>query len=50
MTLKELAQYLNMGVDGLYKMAQQGRIPALRAGGVWRFRKEDIDRWLENND
>jgi len=27
-------------------MAQRGRMPALKAGKKWRFRKEDIDKWL----
>lgn len=49
MTLREVAAYLSMGVDAIYKMAQQGRIPALRAGSLWRFRKSEIDQWLEKN-
>jgi excisionase family DNA binding protein len=27
-------------------MAQRGKVPALKAGKKWRFRKEDIDKWL----
>jgi len=47
MTLEEVAEYLRLSIHTIYKMAQKGRIPALKAGKKWRFRKEDIDRWLK---
>jgi excisionase family DNA binding protein len=46
MTLEEVAEYLRLSVHTIYKMAQKGKIPALKAGKKWRFRKGDIDRWL----
>ncbi len=46
MTLEEVAEYLRLSVHTIYKMAQRGKIPALKAGKKWRFRKEDIDKWL----
>jgi len=49
MTLEEVAEYLRLSVHTIYKMAQKGKIPALKAGKKWRFRKEDIDRWLEKD-
>ena len=48
MTLEEVAEYLRLSVHTIYKMAQKGKIPALKAGKKWRFRKEDIDRWLKS--
>jgi excisionase family DNA binding protein len=30
-------------------MAQKGKIPALKAGKKWRFRKGDINRWLKSH-
>jgi len=47
MTLEEVAEYLRLSIHTVYKMAQKGKIPALKAGKKWRFRKEDIDQWLE---
>ena len=47
MTLEEVAEYLRLSVHTVYKMAQKGKIPALKAGKKWRFRKEDIDHWLK---
>jgi len=50
MTLEEVAEYLRLSIHTIYKMAQKGKIPALKAGKKWRFRKEDIDHWLEVSD
>ncbi len=46
MTLEEVAEYLRLSIHTIYKMAQHGKIPALKAGKQWRFKKEDIDTWL----
>ena len=47
MTLEETAKYLKIGKSTLYKMAREGKIPAVKIANQWRFRKEEIDRWLE---
>lgn len=46
MTLKEVARYLRLSMQTLYKMVEQGRIPALRAGARWRFRRDEVDNWM----
>jgi excisionase family DNA binding protein len=48
MTIKEVAEYLRVPVSSLYKLAQQGKIPASRVGRRWRFRREIIDRWIDD--
>jgi len=47
MTLGETAKYLKIGKSTLYKMAREGKIPAVKIANQWRFRKEDIDKWLQ---
>ncbi len=47
MTLEEIAKYLKIGKSTLYKMAREGKIPAVKIANQWRFRKEDIDKWLQ---
>jgi excisionase family DNA binding protein len=47
MTLKELADYLKIAEKTLYLYAREGRIPAIKIGSAWRFRRADIDGWLE---
>jgi excisionase family DNA binding protein len=47
MTIGEAAQYLRVSSSSLYKLAQTGRVPCQKVGRHWRFRREAIDRWLE---
>jgi len=47
MTLEETAKYLKIGKSTLYKMAREGKIPAVKIANQWRFRKDDIDKWLQ---
>jgi len=50
LTVKEVARYLKLSTDLIYKLAQQGRIPASKVGAAWRFKKEKIDRWMDANE
>lgn len=47
LTIKELSEYLKISQSTLYKLAQEGKVPCQKVGRHWRFRKEAIDRWLE---
>ena len=46
LTLAELHAYLKIPKPTLYALAQTGRMPAAKVGKHWRFRKGDIDSWL----
>lgn len=48
LTIEELAAYLKIAKSTLYKLSQEGRIPAQKVGRHWRFHKNAIDRWLED--
>lgn len=47
MTVKEVAKYLDVHPMTLYKLVREGRIPAFKVGGQWRFRKVALDRWVD---
>ena len=49
MTIEEVAAYLRLSKDTVYRMAQSGRIPASKVGTQWRFRQDDVDDWLDEN-
>ena len=51
MTIQEVAAYLKMSRQTIYRMARQDKIPALKVRSRWRFRRSDIESWLtlENN-
>ena len=47
LTLKEVAVYLKLAEKTAYKLAAAGKLPGFKVGGSWRFKHEDIDRWIE---
>lgn len=49
LTLTEVAAYLRVTKRTLYRLAQEGRLPAFKLGGTWRFRREELDRWITEN-
>ena len=46
MTVKQLAEYLQMDEHTIYKLARSGLIPSIKIAGQWRFKKEVIDKWI----
>lgn len=49
LTTEEVLAYLQVNLRTVYRLIKAGRIPAVRVGRQWRFRKRDIDVWLEQN-
>ena len=47
LTLKEVAEYLKLTEKTAYRLAAAGKLPGFKVGGSWRFKREDIDRWIE---
>lgn len=47
MTVREVATYLNVNEKTVYRLAQRRELPGFKVAGTWRFRREDIDRWIE---
>jgi excisionase family DNA binding protein len=47
LTLEEVAHYLRLKPQTIYKWAQERRIPAVKLGKEWRFRRSILDRWLD---
>jgi PTS system nitrogen regulatory IIA component len=48
LTIEEVATYLRLTPQTIYKWAQERKIPAAKLGKEWRFRKSIIDRWLDD--
>ncbi len=46
MTAPELAKYLKVELRTVYRYLKDADLPAIRMAGRWRFRKQDVDRWL----
>lgn len=48
LTTEEVLEYLQVNVRTVYRLIKAGKIPAVRVGRQWRFRKRDIDAWLDS--
>ena len=46
LTIEEVAKYLRVSERTVYDWAQKGEIPAGKIGTVWRFKKSEIERWV----
>jgi len=49
LSIGQLAQRLNISRARVYQMAQDGEIPGIKVGSLWRFREQDIDDYLDRN-
>jgi excisionase family DNA binding protein len=47
LTIEEVAAYLRLTPQTIYKWAQEKRIPAVKLGKEWRFRRTILDRWID---
>ena len=48
LTLDEVAKYLRVSDRTVYEWAQKGEIPAGKIGTVWRFKKSELEQWVNN--
>ena len=46
LTIKEVAAFLKVNERTVYRLAASKKIPAFKVGGSWRFKKEQIDQWI----
>ena len=46
LTIEEVAKYLRVSERTVYDWAQKGEIPAGKIGTVWRFRKQEVENWV----
>ncbi len=47
LTAKQVAKYLQVKPLTIYQWARTNKIPAVKIGRVWRFKKNIIDSFLE---
>jgi len=48
LTTEEVLEHLQVNLRTVYRLIKAGKIPAVRVGRQWRFRKSDIDTWLDS--
>ena len=47
LTPNEIAKILRIHPFTVTRLAREGKIPAFKVGGIWRFRKDQFERWIE---
>jgi excisionase family DNA binding protein len=47
LTTEEVLEYLQVNLRTVYRLIKSNAIPAVRVGRQWRFKKQDIDAWLD---
>ncbi len=45
-TIEQIAEYLQVSKEKVYKLCQRGRMPASKLGGQWRFDVKEVDGWV----
>jgi excisionase family DNA binding protein len=48
LTTEEVLEYFQVNLRTVYRLIKAGKIPAIRVGRQWRFRKADLDAWLDS--
>jgi excisionase family DNA binding protein len=47
LTIEEVLSYLRVTPQTIYRLIRCGELPAVRIGRQWRFRRSDLDQWLD---
>jgi len=45
--IKEVADYLNIKEQTVYRLVQAGKIPAVKFGGSWKVKRNHLDRMFD---
>lgn len=46
----EIASYLGIRIDTVYRWIDKQHMPAHRMGRLWKFKKEDVDAWVKRGE
>ena len=47
-TVKQVAEYLQMSEDKIYDMVKKGEIPGIKVRKQWRFDQDELDAWMKS--
>jgi excisionase family DNA binding protein len=48
LSVDEIANYLGIKRDTVYKWIDRKNMPAHKVGSLWRFRTEEVDGWIRS--
>ena len=47
LSVDEIGEYLGVKRDTVYKWVNEKNMPAHKIGRLWKFKKEQVDQWVE---
>jgi len=47
LSVDEIGRYLGVSSDTVYRWIDKQDMPAHRVGRLWKFKKEQVDAWIE---
>ena len=47
LTIREACQFLKISKPTMYRYIQDGKVPAVKVGGAWRFHRELLNNWMK---
>lgn len=50
LSVQEIAQYLGISKETVYRWLEKGKIPAHRVGKLWKFKTSEVDQWIKNGN
>jgi excisionase family DNA binding protein len=50
LSVEELAKYLSVSRETIYRWLEKKKVPAHRVGRLWRFKPSEIDAWVKSGD
>ena len=49
LSMEEICQYLGVTDDTVHNWIRKKNMPAVKLGRCWKFKKNQVDEWVENN-
>ncbi|MBM3337253.1 MAG: helix-turn-helix domain-containing protein [Betaproteobacteria bacterium] len=50
LSVEEIADYLGVKRDTVYKWIERKKMPAHKVGSLWKFKREEIDAWVRSGE
>ena len=48
MTVRDVARHLNVDEKTVYRLAKRGKLPGFKVAGAWRFKRSDLEDWIDS--
>lgn len=48
LSVREIAEYLGVKTDSVYKLIVRKNMPAHKVGRLWKFKADEVDEWVRS--